>query len=120
MRQCLIAAVALMLAGCSAGTIFDVPSRQADAFETVQQFYKPLAARSVRNLPNQSTVPIEISELRMSVAPQPGDWATCVRTWKDGKMLYFTVFFRERAVFDTRRSIIIDRCEQQQFSAFAI
>ena len=53
------------------------------------------------------------------MAPQPGDWATCVRIWKDGQVSYFTVFFRERAVFDTRRSIMIDRCEQEQFSVFA-
>ena len=36
-----------------------------------------------------------------------------------GRMNYFAVFFRDRAVFDTRRSIMIDRCEQEQFSIIA-
>ena len=123
MRQCLIviAALALMLSGCSSGPFFDVPvpARQADPYETVQQFYRPLAANAVRTLLNSPTIPVEVSELKISVAPQPGDWATCARILRDGRMSYFAVFFRERAVFDTRRSIIIDRCEQEQFSIIA-
>ena len=54
MRQCLIAiaALALTLSGCSSGPLFDVPVpvRQADPYETVQQFYRPLAANAVRAL----------------------------------------------------------------------
>ena len=123
MRQCLIAiaALSLTLTGCSSGLLFDVPVpvRQADPFETVQQFYRPLAANAVRAFLNLPNIPIEISELKISVAPQPGDWTTCARTLRDGRMSYFAVFFRERAVFDTRRSIMIDRCEQEQFSIIA-
>ena len=65
---------------------------------------------------NAPSIPMEISELKVSVAPQPGDWTACVRTWKDGKIFYFSVFFRDRAVFETRRSIWFDRCELEQFS----
>ena len=123
MRQCLIAiaALSLTLTGCSSGPLFDVPVpvRQADPFETVEQFYRPLAANAVRAFLNLPNIPIEVSELKISVAPQPGDWTTCARTLRDGRMSYFAVFFRERAVFDTRRSIMIDRCEQEQFSIIA-
>ncbi len=116
-----MAIAALALAGCSSDPMFDapVPVRQADPFETVQQFYRPLAANAVRTFLNAPNTPIEVSELRISVAPQPGDWATCARTVRDGRMKYFAVFFRERAVFDTRPSIMIDRCEQEQFSIIA-
>ena len=123
MRHCLIATatLTLTLAGCSSGPLFDapVPAREADPFETVQQFYRPLAANAVRTLLNSPSIPIEVSELRISVAPQPGDWATCARTLRNGRVSYFAVFFRERAVFDTRPSIMIDRCEHEQFSIIA-
>ena len=49
-----MAIAALALAGCSSGPMFDVPVpvRQADPFETVQQFYRPLAANAVRTFLN--------------------------------------------------------------------
>ena len=65
---------------------------------------------------NVSNAPVEIAELKISVAPQPGDWATCARAWTNGQGNYYTVFFRDRAVIDTRRSIMIDRCDQEQYS----
>ena len=98
--------------------LFDVsvPVRQSDPYETVQQFYRPLAANAVRTWVNVSNAPVEIAELKISVAPQPGDWATCARAWTNGQGNYYTVFFRDRAVIDTRRSIMIDRCDQEQYS----
>jgi hypothetical protein len=113
-----MAIAALALAGCSSDFDAPVPVRQADPFETVQQFYRPLAANAVRTFLNAPNIPIEVAELRISVAPQPGDWATCARTVRDGRMKYFAVFFWERAVLDTRPSILIDRCEQEQYSVF--
>ena len=118
MRTGLIAVAALALSGCSGGTMFDAPPHQADAYETVHSFYRPVAAHAVQDLLGVSSASIEISELRRSIPPQPGDWATCARAWKSGQLVYVSVFFRGRAVFTTRRSIVIDRCEHEQFSAF--
>lgn len=94
----------------------DPPPHQASAYETVQLFYRPLAENAMRPLVRE-TAPIEIAELRPSVAPQPGDWAACVKTWKDGQPHYYAVFFWDRAVYDMRRATMIDRCEDGQFSA---
>ena len=114
--RCFIAiAAALALGGCTSA-IFEAPSHEPSSYETVQLFYRPLAASAVR--PMVGTAAIEIAELRPSVAPQPGDWATCARAWKDGKPLYFAVFIRSRAVIDTRGATMIDRCESDRFSAF--
>lgn len=114
-----IAIVVLMpvLAGCSSGWLFETPAqgRPADTVETIQQFYRPLATQSVRGMAQAPNAPVEISDLKISVAPQPGDWTACVRTWKDGAVQYYSVFFRDRAIIDTRRSLVIDRCEQEQY-----
>ena len=119
MGRVLIMAVTFALGGCSAGPLFDTPSHQAAAFETVHTFYRPLAADAARAYLNAPDIPMEISELKVSVAPQPGDWTACVRAWKNGQMFYLAVFFRDRAVFETRRSILFDRCEAEQFVALA-
>ena len=119
MRSGLIVVATLALSGCSGGTMFDVPPHQADAYETVQAFYRPLTANAVQTFLGVSSASVEISDLRRSIAPQPGDWATCARAWKSGQLLYVSVFIRGRAVFDARRSIVIDRCEHEQFSVVA-
>ena len=99
--------------------MFDVPPHQADAYETVHAFYRPVVANAVQTFLGVSGASIEISGLKRSIPPQPGDWATCARAWKSGQLLYVTVFIRGRAVFETRRSIVIDRCEHEQFSVVA-
>jgi hypothetical protein len=116
MRTGLLAVAALALSGCSGGTMFDTPPHQADAYETVHAFYRPVVAHAVQGFLGVSSALIEISELRRSIPPQPGDWATCARAWKGGQLFYVTVFIRGRTVFETRRSIVIDRCEHEQFS----
>jgi hypothetical protein len=119
MRDVLSAAAMMALGGCSVGTMLELPAHEVDGYDTVQTFYKPLAANAVAAYLNPSSTSVEISDLKRSIAPQPGDWATCVRGWKEDKQLYFTVFIRGRAVYDTRRSIIIDRCHQAVFSVVA-
>ena len=53
------------------GPPFDAPSHQADAFETVHTFYRPLAANAVRAYPKN---PRDISEFTVSATPQLVDW----------------------------------------------
>jgi hypothetical protein len=127
------------LSGCS-GVLTDPPPHQAKAYETVQLFYRPMAESAVREWVGQAAArpkpsaeraspetadtvqpvgltPIEIAELRPSVAPQPGDWNTCARAWKDGRWKYFAVFFWDRAVNLVRPATMIDRCEDGRYSA---
>lgn len=108
-------AAALALGGCS-GVLVDPPLHQANPYETVQLFYRPLAEAAVRPLVGETT-PIEIAELRPSIAPQPGDWSACVKTWKDGQPRHYAVFFWERAVYDVRPATMIDRCEDGERAA---
>src|SRR5262245_4434971 len=112
-RHVAAAALFLTVSGCS--SLFDAPPHEPTSYETVMLFYKPLVATALKPLVGGSA--IEVSELRKSVAPQPGDWATCARAWKDGKLVYYSVFFRNRAVFETRPSNYIDLCETAQFSS---
>jgi hypothetical protein len=137
MRYAALAA-ALALSGCS-GVLTDPPPHKANAYETVQMFYRPMAESAVREWVDKGVpqpkpaadrasfetaglvqpagpAPIEIAELRPSIAPQPGDWSTCVRAWKDGRWKYFAVFFGDRAVNTVRPATMIDRCEDGEFS----
>ena len=58
----------------------------------------------------------EISDLRRSAGSEPGDWMTCLRTGVNGKLRYFGVFFKDFEVIDYRLSVVINRCEQEQYS----
>ena len=107
-------AAALALAGCTA--IFEAPSHAPDSYESVQIYYRQLAVNAVR--PFVGAAEIEIAELKPSVAPQPGDWSTCARVWKNGRAEYYSVFIRGRTVTDMRGSTLIDRCDGAHFSPF--
>jgi hypothetical protein len=72
-------------------------------------------ATTLRNKPSSS--PLEISVLRRAVGPQPGDWMTCLKTSAEGRPIYFAVFFKGDDILDARQSVIIDFCEQEQYSA---
>ena len=98
----------LALSGCTSA-LFQAPSHSPASFETVETFYRPLAMNAARPFIDRAEV--QIAELRAAVAPQPGDWMTCVRSWKNGREVYVAVFFRDRAVYDTRVAKMIDRCE---------
>ncbi len=65
----------------------------------------------------------EISGLRPAVAPQPGEWMTCLRATETiqgvPRLAYFGVFMRRWVVIEVRRGIGIDRCDQEQFAVLA-
>jgi len=105
--------VLLTLCGCTS-TQFQVPSHWPAPYETVETFYRPLAASAARPFVGPA---VQIAELRPSVAPQPGDWMTCIRSWKDGRDVYVAVFFRDRVVYDARIALVIDRCGEGPYPA---
>jgi hypothetical protein len=107
MRHGLAVIALLTLSGCTSA-LFQVPSHLPAAYETVETFYRPLAANAAKEFVGNS--PVQIAELRPSIAPQPGDWMTCVRSWKDGQQVYIAVFFRDREAYETRIAKVIDRC----------
>lgn len=126
MRAALIAIAALTLGGCSGNSsVFDLPVQSAAAQPTPvrdnpESYYKYLVAahatpRALRASKRFS--PLHISPLQVAVAPQPGDWVTCLRTYEYGKKeVYFAMFIRNREIIEIRSGIAIDRCESEQYT----
>lgn len=54
--------------------------------------------------------PFEAGPLRVSRAPQPGDYAVCVRASERGQYAYFAAFVTDGKVEAIRRGVGIDRC----------
>jgi hypothetical protein len=48
--------------------------------------------------------------LRVSRAPQPGDYAVCLQTIENGRIAYFAAFITAGEVDTIRRAVGIDRC----------
>jgi hypothetical protein len=48
--------------------------------------------------------------LRVSRAPQPGDYAVCLKTIENGRIAYFAAFITAGEVDTIRRAVGIDRC----------
>jgi hypothetical protein len=118
MRKGAIAIAALALGGCS-GTWFDAPVQRAEAQGSPEAYYRFLVSdsRAVSMFRRKPGVTLQISPLRMSVAPQPGDWMTCMRVLEPGKPDQLIAFFiRDRAVIDYRVSVVIDRCEAEPYA----
>lgn len=121
MRAAFVMIAALMLGGCSSGAgVFDTPARQAFADDTPESYYKFLVANhpTTKTLRSEARMaPLQVSGLRQAVAPQPGDWMTCLRAWNLGKgETFYAVFIRNREIIEFRSGIGIDRCEGEQFS----
>lgn len=116
LKGAVIAVAALILAGCS---IFEPPGPPANTLEPGPEAdYAKLVASNgtVKTLrAKASYAPFEISGLRRAVAPQLGEWATCLRTSEAGRPVYFGVLMKGRIVSDVRLAVAIDRCEHDQF-----
>jgi len=63
----------------------------------------------------------EISALRASRAPQPGQWMACLRTAPQAGAApgTFAVFFDDEAP-EIRRAVLVDRCGGETYSALAL
>jgi hypothetical protein len=48
--------------------------------------------------------------LRVSRAPQPGDYAVCLQTIENGRIAYFAAFIAAGEVDSIRRAVGVDRC----------
>jgi hypothetical protein len=114
--------VVLMLSGCGLPELPAVQQGPPPAND-----YRRIASQSgyvsaLRARPELTN--FEIAGLRPAVAPQPGEWMTCLRvtdtTGGGVQAVYFGVFIRQWTVIEVRRGIFIDRCEQEQYSALAL
>jgi hypothetical protein len=109
--KALLAAIgtSVLVGGCSIGPVHVVSAPPLDYRQLVStsSFAAKLRAKP-------SLGPLEVSGLQKTVLGEPGDWRTCLRTTKSGQPIYFAVFFAGEAIRDTRQSVAIDRCEQEQ------
>ena len=117
MTKPLAALAALALGGCSLGSFVD--QLQVPGDENPETYYREivnysgLAARYRRKDPNAV---VQISDLRRSIAPQPGDWSTCLRATVQGKDEYLAIFIRNRNITESRSGVLIDRCEARTYA----
>ena len=118
MRKSLIAIAALALSACS-GTSSEAPAQRAEAQDSPEAYYRFLVSESpaARNFRGKPGLTLQISPLRRSVAPQPGDWMTCMQVLEVGKPdKLIAVFIKDKAILDYRSSIVIDRCEAEPYA----
>ena len=99
----------LLAAGCS---VQAVPVTSASPSNYAQLAADSAIAGTLRKKP--SFGPLEISGLKKTVLGEPGDWRACLRTMESGRFVYFSVFYVGNVVDTSRRSVAIDRCEQER------
>jgi hypothetical protein len=57
----------------------------------------------------------QISALRESSGPQPGDWMVCFKSDTPDHNIWYAVFFHANAAVVTRRAVMIDGCAKQDY-----
>jgi len=73
-------------------------------------------------IPAALTSGAEVSELRKTGGPEPGDWIACLKTAKKSEagtkndITFIAVFFEGEKVVDFRQPVAIDRCESVAYS----
>jgi hypothetical protein len=82
-------------------------------------------------VPNTLTNGAQVSELRKTVGPEPGDWMACLKSeikqsdTKQGEttpaetkanIAFIAVFIEGETVKDFRRSVVIDQCESAEYA----
>lgn len=66
--------------------------------------------------PAPMTKGAQVSDLRATRGPQPGDWMACVKSNTNPYIGFFAVFIADEKVKDFRRSVGIDQCESAAYS----
>ncbi len=73
-------------------------------------------------VPASLTNGADVSELRKTVGPEPGDWMACLKSVTNSNInsqqsvSFFSVFFEGGKVKDFRRAVLIDQCESAAYS----
>ena len=90
-------------------------------FETIKRTDAPdaLTVRSVvtdelRNA--KLTGNPEVSDLRRTTGPQPGDWMVCFKADASEQALRYAVFFRSNKSVAARPAALIDGCDRARYT----
>jgi len=57
----------------------------------------------------------QVSALRESSGPQPGDWMVCFKSDTPDQNIWYAVFFHANVPIVTRRAVLIDGCGKQDY-----
>jgi hypothetical protein len=106
------AVLCLSLGACSflGGTEFEAPPKTAAPDEGALRTAVTDGFRLTK-LPGNP----QVSALRETKAPQPGDWTVCFKSDVPDQDTWYAVFFRGNAPIATRRAVIIDSCGGQDY-----
>lgn len=61
----------------------------------------------------------QVSPVHKTEAVSIANWVICLRNDAPGQMQYYAVFVKRADVVETRRAIVMDRCEEQSFTPLA-
>jgi len=110
--------LAAQAAACS-GISSDTNAQIAAAPAGRPADYRQLIRTAV---PAALTSGAQVSELRKTVGPEPGNWIACLKTAKKAEagtkndVNFIAVFFEGDKVADFRQPVAIDRCESVAYS----
>jgi hypothetical protein len=110
----------LIAAGCSMANLsatIDTRNEPAPELE-----YKSIVAIGIKqNLKTYPSFgPLEISPIRRTTVTQYGDWMACVKGTRNDRPVYFGVSIKEHKIVSFGESVILDRCETDQYEPFII
>jgi len=123
----LVILFAALTAACS-NTLQDAAAQIAAAPIGPPADYRKLIRTGV---PNTLTNGAQVSALRKTVGPEPGDWMACLKSeikqsdTKPGEttqaetkanIAFFAVFIEGETVNTFRRSVVIDQCESAEYA----
>lgn len=101
MRLVAIIAMTLSLAACATGIPVTAPQPAPPNYALLARAYFASA------MPKLSITSASISAIQPAVAPQPGEWFTCLKL-ASGE--YYAVFYADGKVIDARPALVVDRC----------
>jgi hypothetical protein len=114
----LVLVIAAHVAACSSAAL-DTVAQVASTPAGPPADYRSLIRTGV---PATLTAEAEVSELRKTVGPEPGEWIACLKSAKKAatgakeKPTFVAVFFEGGKVTDYRQAVLIDRCESAAYS----
>ena len=115
-----LALAALALAGCSMlDAVYSTSAVPASAGPLPS--YRRVAAHELKGIlgdPAQAGL-LDISAPTVVDAIKGPSWLTCIRANGQAQPRYYAVFIQGEKVVDSRVAVVLDRCEQQPYSAFA-
>ena len=103
------ALLCLSLAACSSPQIsFTPPTLPIDT----------VIAGAIQNVFAENKLPgiPEVSPIRATQAPEPGDWIICLKSSAPDKPLRYAIFFEDNKYLKSRIAVSIDRCDNETYA----